>query len=71
MKRDELERCAKYLKQGLELDRETQARLVAFALGHVPRVHLDGCGWNRGGSCDCADGEHLPLDLGVKDALVQ
>lgn len=68
MTRDELERCARYLKQGLTLDRETQQKLVDYALGTKPRVHPDGCGWWRGGSCDCAE-EAPALDLRVKEAL--
>lgn len=54
MNRDELERCAKYLEQGLELDRHTQQRLVqtALQLAGGRRQHVDGCGWHRGEACD-------------------
>lgn len=70
MTRDELERCAKFLDQGLVLDRDTQARLVKYALGQSVRAHRDGCGWWRGGGCDCAE-DAAPLDLGVKAALAR
>lgn len=68
MTRDELERCAKFLDQGLTLDRETQKRLVLFALGNAPVTHPDGCAWWRGAGCDHREDTDA-LDLGVKEAL--
>lgn len=67
MTRDELERCLRYLQQGLTLDRETQLRLVEHALGGAPRNHYDGCAWWRGAGCDClpaaASGENGHADV--------
>lgn len=52
---DELERLAKYLAQGLDLERETVRRLVAQLMRSMPpRTHDDGCAWWRGAGCDCA-----------------
>lgn len=68
MSRDELERCATFLRQGLDLPRETQKRLVAHALGDAVAPHLPGCAFHRGEGCTCRDAE-APLDLGVKEAL--
>lgn len=70
MTRDELERLAKFLDQGLVLDRETQKRLVTYALGTKPREHLDGCAWWRGAGCDCAD-QAEPMDMALKEALTK
>lgn len=69
MTRDELERCARFLQQGLTLDRETQVRLVEEAQKHFPpRRHIDGCAWWRGAGCDC-EPEQEPLDLSLKKVL--
>lgn len=69
MNRDELERCDRFLKQGLTLSRETQRALVDLAMGNAAPTHPDGCGWWRGGGCDHRE-ETEALDLGVKAALV-
>lgn len=53
MTRDELERCAAFLKQGLDLDKATQKRLVQHALGDAPAPHLTGCAFHRGEGCTC------------------
>lgn len=65
---DELERCALFLKQGLDLPRETQKRLVAHALGDVPAPHARACAFLRGEGCDCRS-EPTPLDLALREAL--
>lgn len=69
MTRDEIERCDRYLRQGLTLDRELQRALVDFALGNTAPQHPDGCGWWRGGACDHRE-ESAELDLGLKVALM-
>jgi hypothetical protein len=65
--RDELERCAQFLRQGLDLPRETVRRLVDHALG-ATHTHIDGCAFFRGEECDCRDANG-PLDLALKQAL--
>lgn len=67
MTRDELERCAKFLDQGLTLDRDQQRALVAHALGQPATPHGQGCAWFRGEVCDCRD--QTALDLRVKETL--
>jgi hypothetical protein len=66
MTRPDLENLARFLKQGLTLDRETQQRLVDHALGS-PTTHRQGCAFFRGEACDCL--ETGPMDLSLKSAL--
>jgi hypothetical protein len=68
MNRDELERCARFLEQGLTLDRETQKRLVDHALGGRTQHRL-GCAFLRGEACDCI--EAGPMDLSLKEAMTR
>lgn len=65
---DELERCALFLKQGLDLPRETQKRLVAHALGDAPAPHARACAFLRGEGCDCR-GAPGPMEQAVREAL--
>ncbi len=66
MTRDELGRVAQLLDQGVDIDRETVRKLLAYAIRDLnPREHRQGCGWWRGETCTMGCGEQLLLTDGT------